>query len=85
MGTEARRRVPPEFVVQNPSHANPPSLFLPIMTLAQQLQAAGGAASDPSSTEHDLRLFLTRAWPRLTAWYRWFNSTQQGPVRGSYR
>jgi len=38
LGVEARQRVPDEFVVQDPSHANPPSLFLPIINMAHQLQ-----------------------------------------------
>ncbi|KAK9836881.1 hypothetical protein WJX74_010329 [Apatococcus lobatus] len=29
--------------------------------------------------------FLRAAWPRLSAWLRWFERTQQGPVPGSYR
>ena len=29
-------------MVQDPKHANPPSLFLPVMAMARQLQAAGG-------------------------------------------
>jgi len=40
LGAEARTRVPDEFVVQDPTHANPPSLFLPIAAMARQLQNA---------------------------------------------
>ncbi len=47
LGAEAEQRVPAEFVVQNPSHANPPSLFLPIANLAQQLVSALGRAPPP--------------------------------------
>ena len=28
--------------MQDPKHANPPSLFLPVMAMARQLQAAAG-------------------------------------------
>ena len=38
LGKEAESRVPDEFVVQDPKHGNPPSLFLPIMNMAKQLQ-----------------------------------------------
>jgi hypothetical protein len=38
LGAEARQRVPEEFVIQDPTHANPPSLFLPIANMARQLQ-----------------------------------------------
>jgi mannosyl-oligosaccharide glucosidase len=29
--------------------------------------------------------FLKAAWPRLRAWFLWYNATQAGPVPGSYR
>jgi len=78
LGAEARARVPPEFVVQHPTHANPPSLFLPLLGMAERAGAGGvdGAA---------VGAWLGRAWPRLEAWYAWFNRTQAGPVPGSYR
>ncbi len=81
--------MPPEFITQHPSHANPPSLFLPILALAQRLAAADDAgvqlgAAEAAEVEAS-RAFLKAAWPRLEAWYRWFNTTQAGPVPGSYR
>jgi mannosyl-oligosaccharide glucosidase len=45
LGKEARARVPAEFMVQHPSHANPPSLYLPL--LAHALSTAGAAADHP--------------------------------------
>jgi len=30
-------------------------------------------------------LYLRRLWPRLQAWYEWFNSTQAGEMPGTYR
>lgn len=96
--------MPAEFVVQHPSHANPPSLLLPLMQLAQRLAASDGAAlpsvaaaavggaavgSDGKALSEEerqhARAFLSRAWPRLTAWFGWFNRTQQGALPGSYR
>ncbi|GFR47414.1 hypothetical protein Agub_g9131 [Astrephomene gubernaculifera] len=101
LGEEARSRVPSEFVVQNPSHANPPSLFLPIAKMAAQLVAAAersssssggsgssGAAELPAEEAQELQrvsAFLRRAWPRLEAWYNWFNTTQAGPLPGTFR
>jgi hypothetical protein len=41
LGKEARARVPAEFMLQHPSHANPPSLYLPL--LAHALSAADAA------------------------------------------
>ena len=37
LGDEARSRVPAEFVVQNPLHANPPTLLLAIGNLLRTL------------------------------------------------
>jgi hypothetical protein len=31
-----------------------------------------------------LQAFLKRAWPRLEAWYSWFNTSQAGQQPGSY-
>lgn len=31
-----------------------------------------------------LQAFLRRAWPRLEAWYGWFNTSQAGQQPGSY-
>ncbi len=39
----------------------------------------------PSAQAAHVRSFLERAWPRLEAWYRFYNTTQQGPVPHSYR
>jgi hypothetical protein len=80
LGKEARARVPVEFLVQHPSHANPPSLYLPL--LAHAAAASGGATTDPEAQK--ARAFLKTAWPRLEAWYKWFNTTQTGTLPGSY-
>lgn len=98
LGAEARSRVPQEFIPQHPKHANPPSLFLPLMAAVQQLEApaggwlagsssgsGGGSSSSSESAVEAQRAFLTAAWPRLQAWYAWFNTTQAGQLPGSYR
>jgi mannosyl-oligosaccharide glucosidase len=86
LGAEARARVPQEFVVQHPTHANPPSLFLPIAAVARAAAAAGGAGDEVGAADAAAaRAWLGRAWPRLEAWYAWFNRTQVGPLPGSYR
>jgi mannosyl-oligosaccharide glucosidase len=89
LGAEARSRVPAEFITQHPTHANPPSLFLPILAMAQRLAAADDAGAQLGAAEvaevEASRAFLKAAWPRLEAWYHWFNTTQAGPLPGSYR
>jgi mannosyl-oligosaccharide glucosidase len=87
LGAEARARVPSEFLVQHPEHANPPSLYLPLLALAAVAAPAAGAAGAPGAAGGQAaatRAFRQRAWPRLEAWYGWFNTTQAGLVPGSY-
>jgi mannosyl-oligosaccharide glucosidase len=100
LGAEARARVPNEFVVQRPGHGNPPSLLLPILEMAEDVQGraarwVGGGGGEGGGDDNDkeaelLELargaeFLARAWPRLEAWYGWFNRTQAGSAPGTYR
>ncbi|XP_061214489.1 mannosyl-oligosaccharide glucosidase [Neopsephotus bourkii] len=69
LGEEARAKVPPEFVLQRGDTGNPPTLLL---ALERLLPAAP-------------RPFLQRLFPRLCAWYAWFNRTQAGPEPLSFR
>jgi len=76
LGREARAKVPDEFVVQHSRNANPPTLLL---TLHRIVQDMNGRLDDWD------RDYLRRMWPRLVSWYGWFNTTQVGDVRGTYR
>ncbi|NXL68983.1 MOGS glucosidase, partial [Chordeiles acutipennis] len=69
LGDEARARVPPEFVVQRSDTANPPTLLLALGKLLP-------GAPLP---------YLRRLFPRLRAWYEWFQRTQAGPLPHTYR
>ncbi|XP_038034801.2 mannosyl-oligosaccharide glucosidase [Anas platyrhynchos] len=69
LGEEALAKVPPEFVVQHSETANPPTLFLALQQLL-------GTAPLP---------YLRRLFPRLRAWYEWYNSTQAGPLPYTFR
>uniref|UniRef100_A0ABM5GL04 Mannosyl-oligosaccharide glucosidase n=1 Tax=Pogona vitticeps TaxID=103695 RepID=A0ABM5GL04_9SAUR len=71
LGEEARTKVPAEFVVQDTSAGNPPTLFLAL----QQLMAHGGGEAS----------FLERLFPRLESWYQWYNETQAGPEPYTFR
>ena len=72
LGVEARAKVPTEFVVQRNENANPPTLFLPLQGIVKSL-----VASDKESD----RQFLRNLYPRLQAWYQWFNTTQSALYR----
>ncbi|CAG9574147.1 unnamed protein product [Danaus chrysippus] len=77
LGAEALARVPKEFVVQHNSAANPPMLLLSLARLVR---------SRPQLfTETPYRQTLDRMFPRLQAWYQWFQTTQKGDEPTTYR
>lgn len=80
LGDEARSKVPGEFVVQRNENANPPTLFLALQELVEQLAAQ---PDDPSAKA--TLPFLRRLYPRLQTWFEWYNTTQTGPLPNSYR
>ena len=80
LGMESRARVPEEFIPQSPDAANPPTLFLELSEMAE-LVSSGAMYEE---RENDLA-FLRAAWPRLDAWFTWYNKTQAGPTHGAYR
>lgn len=77
LGVEALAKVPEEFVTQTNTNANPPTFFL---TLRFIIKNFGNKL-----TEGDRLASLERFYPRLVAWFDWFNSTQVGLLPGSYR
>uniref|UniRef100_T1ISH0 Mannosyl-oligosaccharide glucosidase n=1 Tax=Strigamia maritima TaxID=126957 RepID=T1ISH0_STRMM len=79
LGAEARSKVPDEFVVQQNTNANPPTLFLTLQYLINKLQV-----NNSSIDEHDFN-FFRRIYPRLMAWFDWFNVTQIGKITTFYR
>lgn len=76
LGDEARARVPDEFVVQHNENANPPTLILPLQRLIKGMLN--------SDKEKD-KIFLRAVFPRLKAWFQWYNTTQIGPKHFTYR
>ncbi|KOB68606.1 putative glucosidase i, partial [Operophtera brumata] len=74
----ALARVPKEFVVQSNAAANPPMLLTTLgvlVGLRPELFRPYGAH----------RATLSRMYPRLQAWYNWFQTTQKGEEPTSYR
>ncbi|NXN14442.1 MOGS glucosidase, partial [Indicator maculatus] len=69
LGEEALSKVPPEFVPQLSETANPPTLLLALEQLLPE-------APQP---------YLHRIFPRLRAWYDWYNRTQAGPLPFTFR
>lgn len=77
LGVEALAKVPEQFVVQHNTNANPPTFFI---TLKHMLD---------NYLEEMLKkkrlAVLERLYPRLHAWFQWFNTTQRGEILGTYR
>lgn len=71
LGPESEARVPAEFVVQRNTNANPPALLLTIESLIQQKKISRNDLED--------------MFPRLQAWYNWYNTSQAGDRPGTYR
>lgn len=82
LGAEALAKVPEEFVTQRNTAANPPTFFLTLKAmLARTQQTTPGAAK----LQGRHLATLERMYPRLQAWFAWFNGTQRGEVAGAYR
>lgn len=77
LGREAEAKVPKEFITQTNTNANPPTFFLTLRYIIHNYAER--------LTEEDRLGVLDRLYPRLVAWFDWFNSTQAGPIPGSYR
>ncbi|CAN0896147.1 Mannosyl-oligosaccharide glucosidase GCS1 [Linum grandiflorum] len=80
LGSEARSKVPEEFIPQYPSNGNPPTLFLVINDLLDGIEKN----LFTNVERRDITLFLERAFVRLEAWYQWFDTTQSGKQTSSY-
>ncbi|XP_018320020.1 mannosyl-oligosaccharide glucosidase isoform X2 [Agrilus planipennis] len=76
LGVEALAKVPEEFVTQRNTNANPPTFFLTLHHILNKYE--------DQLTETRLKI-LERLYPRLQAWFSWFNTTQRGLEPGTYR
>ncbi|KKY19128.1 putative mannosyl-oligosaccharide glucosidase [Phaeomoniella chlamydospora] len=77
LGPEARSKVPPEFQVQYPHYANPPTLFMVVDVLVQKLYSN---ALEPD-TAKALKLGVEQLYPLLKRQYEWFRRTQTGDIK----
>ncbi|CAG9861004.1 unnamed protein product [Phyllotreta striolata] len=76
LGVEATAKVPSEFVVQRNTNANPPTFFLTLESILNRYE---------NELNGERFRTLERLYPRLQAWFNWFNTTQKGSLPGSYR
>ncbi|KAL4905315.1 hypothetical protein BDW74DRAFT_21357 [Aspergillus multicolor] len=91
LGSEARSKVPPEFTVQYPHYANPPTLFMVLEAFIDKLDAQDDSAQTYSEDE-GLRSvyvkqpklgedFIRSIYPLLKKHYFWYRSTQYGDIK----
>lgn len=76
LGVEALAKVPEEFVTQRNSNANPPTFFLTLRKLLTSHRA--------ELSQKGRLAILERLYPRVQAWFNWYNTTQRGEVLGAY-
>lgn len=92
LGPEARSKVPPEFQVQYPHYANPPTLFLIIESLAEKVKGIDSSKVESDDTVNDVRTvhlhdrdallsYLNSIYPLLKRQYFWFRKTQHGDLK----
>uniref|UniRef100_A0A914C5J0 Mannosyl-oligosaccharide glucosidase n=1 Tax=Acrobeloides nanus TaxID=290746 RepID=A0A914C5J0_9BILA len=74
LDNEAEAKIPPEYVVQSDSIANPPMIFY----LIDQFMHDSNFM-----VHHQTR--LRKLYPRLKLWYLWIRKSQKGPKHGTFQ
>lgn len=96
LGPEARSRVPPEFVVQSPQVANPPTLLLALSELLTKLVESDDTmsfsettlnhgeddhiAAKLSSNRKYIVKYVKAIYPKLKKHFKWFTESQRGLI-----
>ncbi len=91
LGAEARSKVPPEFQVQYPHYANPPTLFLVLKAFLDKLDLQSEISSQQIRSGEKYNRFLSNRaaalkyledlYPLLKRHYQWFRKTQYGEIK----
>lgn len=81
LGHEARSKVPPEFQVQYPHYANPPTLFMVLEALLDKVQGK----SQNADLSKILKRWLEQTYPLLQRNFDWYRKTQFGDVKSYER
>ncbi|KAJ4287663.1 Processing alpha glucosidase I [Kalmusia sp. IMI 367209] len=96
LGAEARSKVPAEFQVQYPHYANPPTLFMVIISFLDKLDAVKADTSNEkviAEKSYFMQLanreaalqYLRTLYPLLKRHYFWFRKTQAGDIKSYER
>ena len=95
LGSEARSKVPPEFQVQYPHYANPPTLFLVVNEFLAKLEKTNGSLpAQKEQLSQGISLstahidnpevgaeFLRQLYPLLKRQFNWFRQMQYGDIK----
>lgn len=94
LGAEARSKVPPEFTVQYPHYANPPTLFIILEAFLDKLDANKNISVQQSPEDIAERLrsayvqqpelgeaYIRSIYPLLKKHYSWYRNTQRGDIK----
>ncbi|KAJ5242124.1 mannosyl-oligosaccharide glucosidase [Penicillium citrinum] len=95
LGLEARSKVPPEFTIQYPHYANPPTLFMALEAFMDKAKANKSHQSeslDIPDVAEGLRTatlrnpelseaYLRSFYPLMKRHYNWFRNTQRGDIK----
>ncbi|KAJ6134127.1 FAD dependent oxidoreductase [Penicillium sp. IBT 18751x] len=95
LGMEARSKVPPEFTVQYPHYANPPTLFMALeafMDKAKSNKSTQFESLDSHDVAESLRTatlrspevsgaYLRSFYPLMKRHYFWYRNTQRGDIK----
>lgn len=93
IGLEARSKVPPEFTVQYPHYANPPTLFLILEAFVDKVNANKASKqpvdNDAAEMLHSAYVqhpelgeaYIRSFYPLLKKHYLWYRTTQKGDVK----
>lgn len=77
LGAEARSKVPPEFAVQYPHYANPPTLFTVIELLLDKVNRQRDTTVDERNAVVSA---FKDMYPKLKLNYNWYRRTQKGDI-----
>lgn len=91
LGAEARSKVPPEFTIQYPHYANPPTLFIVLEAFLDKLNLKSDQSSedDPLDSLRSTYVrnpeladaYIRSLYPLLKRHYFWYRNTQRGDIK----
>jgi mannosyl-oligosaccharide glucosidase len=96
LGQEARSKVPPEFTIQYPHYANPPTLFMALEAFMDKVNSNVNKSTAPVTLDNQdataslrsatvrhpelSQAYLRSFYPLLKKHYNWYRKTQRGEI-----